>query len=332
MSNAFAGAALRRLCRFILAAAACTLAAAAHAQTWPSRPVTLVVPFPPGAGPDIAARVIGEKLAAKLGQPVVVENKPGVGGFIGAAAVAKAPADGYTLLLTPNTLMIASFVLPKNAQSGVDVTRDFAPVIMPATTPMLIAVNPKLGVKTIEELAAAAKKSPGMPYASAGNGSPMHIAGELFKKSAGVDMLHVPYKGVAPSVNAALAGEVNVVYVALGGISGHVKSGRLVPLAVAERKRTSLLPDLPTFAERGFREVDVNAWYGILAPAATPADVIARLNREINAVLAMPDVRERLNGAGLDIAGGAPDVLAAAMREDATRYARIVREFDIKPD
>jgi tripartite-type tricarboxylate transporter receptor subunit TctC len=160
----------------------------------------------------------------------------------------------------------------------------------------------------------------------------MHIAGELFKRAAGVDMLHVPFKGVAPSVNAVLGGEVNVIYVALGGISPHIKSGKLVPIALAERKRTSLLPDLPTFAERGFRDVDVNAWYGILAPAGTPADVIARLNREINEVLAMADVRERLNGAGLDVAGGAPDALAAAMRDDYARYGRIVKEFDIKPD
>jgi tripartite-type tricarboxylate transporter receptor subunit TctC len=332
MTLSSASAAVRALARAAFAIAALALVPAAHAQTWPARFVTIVVPFPPGAGPDIAARVIGEKLAARIGQPVVIENKPGVGGFIGAAQVARAPADGHTLLLTPNTLVIAAHVLPPNARSGVDVTKDFAAVILPATTPMLVAVNPKLGVKTIEELAAAAKKQPGLPYASAGNGSPMHIAGELFKKAAGVDMLHVPYKGVAPSVNAALTGEVNVVYVALGGIAAHVKSGKLVPLAVAERRRTSLLPDLPTFAERGFRDVDVNAWYGILAPAGTPADVIARLNREINAVLAMPDVRERLNGAGLDIAGGAPDALATAMREDYARYGRIVREFDIKPD
>jgi tripartite-type tricarboxylate transporter receptor subunit TctC len=320
------------LTRFFTAAALAVLACAAQAQGFPSKPVTMVVPFPPGAGPDIAARVIGEKLSARIGQPVVVENRPGVGGFLGASAVAKAPADGHTLLLTPNTLMIAAHVLPKGSQSGVDVTRDFTPVIMPATTPMLVVVNPELGVKSLGELVAAAKKTPGLPYGTAGNGSPMHVAGELFKKAAGVDMLHVPYKGVAPSVNAALAGEVKVLYVALGGVAGQLKSGKLVPLAVAERKRTSLLPDLPTFEELGYKGVDVNAWYGILAPAGTPADVVARLNREINEVLAMPDVRTRLNTAGLDIVGGSSDTLAAAMRADNERYARIVKEFDIKPD
>lgn len=317
-----------------IAAVTLSLAVAGHAaaQSFPARAVTMVVPFPPGAGPDIAARVIGEKLSTRLGQPVIIENRPGVGGFLGASAVAKAAPDGHTLLFTPNTLMIAAHVLPKGSQSGVDVTKDFAPVILPATTPMLVAVNPKLGVKSLAELVAAAKKSPGLPYATPGNGSPMHIAGELFKRAAGVDMLHVPYKGVAPSVNAALAGEVQVLYVALGGISPHVKSGRLVPLALAERKRTSLLPDLPTFQEQGFAGVEVNAWYGVLAPAGTPAAVVQRLNREINEILALPDVRERLNGAGLDVAGGAPEVLGAAMKEDDARYAKIVKDFDIKPD
>jgi tripartite-type tricarboxylate transporter receptor subunit TctC len=323
---------LIRTLRAAALAAACAFAASAAAQVFPTKAITIVVPFPPGAGPDIAARVIGERLSAKLGQPVIVENKPGVGGFPGASQVAKAPADGHTLLLTPNTLVIAAHVLPKASQSGVDINKDFAAVIQPAKTPMLLVVNPKLGVKSLDELVAAAKKAPGLPYASAGNGSPMHIAGELFKREAKVDMLHVPYKGVAASVNAALGGEVNVLYVALGGVSQHLRAGKLVPLAVAERRRTTLLPDLPTFAERGFRDVDVNAWYGILAPAGTPPDVVARLNREINDALAQPEVRERLNTAGLEVTGGAPDVLATAMREDYARYGRIVKEFDIKPD
>jgi tripartite-type tricarboxylate transporter receptor subunit TctC len=323
---------LIRTLRAAALAAACAFAASAAAQVFPTKAITIVVPFPPGAGPDIAARVIGERLSAKLGQPVIVENKPGVGGFLGASQVAKAPADGHTLLLTPNTLVIAAHVLPKASQSGVDINKDFAAVIQPAKTPMLLVVNPKLGVKSLDELVAAAKKAPGLPYASAGNGSPMHIAGELFKREAKVDMLHVPYKGVAASVNAALGGEVNVLYVALGGVSQHLRAGKLVPLAVAERRRTTLLPDLPTFAERGFRDVDVNAWYGILAPAGTPPDVVARLNREINDALAQPEVRERLNTAGLEVTGGAPDVLATAMREDYARYGRIVKEFDIKPD
>jgi tripartite-type tricarboxylate transporter receptor subunit TctC len=308
-------------------------AATAVAQPYPARPVTLVVPFPPGGGPDLFARILAERLPSKLGQPVVVENRPGVGGIAGANSVAKSAPDGHTLLLAPNTIAIAPHLLPKGAGGGVDVIADLAPVIMPASTPMLLVVHPELGVKSVDELVAAAKKNPGQPYASAGTGSPMHIGAELFKKAAGVDLFHVPYKGVAPSVAAALSGQVKILFTAGGGsVAPHLRAGRLRALAVTEKRRTALFPGIPTLAELGYPGVEVDAWYGVLAPAATPAAVIARLNREINAVIEQSDVRERLNTAGIDVRGGTPEAFGAEMREDYARYGRIVQELGIKAD
>lgn len=306
---------------------------AAHAQTYPARPITILVPFPPGAGPDLLARVLSEKLAPKLGEPLVVENRPGAGGLIGAGLVAKAAPDGHTLLLTPsNTIMIAPHLMAKGAGGGVDVLKDFAPIILPATTPTVLAVNPQLGVKSTAELVALARKTPDLAYASSGNGSAMHIAGELFKRSADVNMVHVPYKGAQPAVVAALGGEVRVLYMPLGGIVQHIRSGKLVPLGVAEKSRTGLMPDLPTLGEQGYKGVEVNAWYGVLAPAGTPPAVIARLNQEINAALQAADVRERLSVAGMDVVGGTPATLATEMREGYERYGKIVHDFGIRAD
>ncbi len=330
--------ALHHICRSLMRAMApallaCAMAGAAFAQTWPSKTVTLVVPFPPGGGPDLFARILSEKLPPRLGQPLLVENRPGVGGLAGANAVAKSSPDGHMFLIAPNTIAIAPHVLPAGAGGGVDVMRDLAPVIMPAATPMMLVVNPALGVKSVAELVAIARQRPGLPYASAGNGSPMHIAGELFRRAAGVDLQHIPYKGVAPSVTAALGGEVQVLFVALGGgIAQHLRSGKLQVLAVTEKRRTALLPNVPTMAELGYAGVATDAWYGVLAPTGTPPAVIARMNQEVNAVLALPEVRERMNTAGIDVRGGTPEAFAAEMRDDHARYGRIVREFGIKAD
>jgi tripartite-type tricarboxylate transporter receptor subunit TctC len=319
--------------RAAVAAASVMFASSVMAQSWPSRQISLVVPFPPGGGPDVFARILGEKLPARIGQSVVVENRPGVGGLAGANQVAKSPADGHTYLVAPNTIAIAPHILAKGAGGGVDVMADLVPVIMPASTPMMLVVNPSLGVKSVQELAAAARKSPGLPYASAGNGSPMHIAGELFRKAAGVDMQHVPFTGVAPSVTAALGGQVQVLFVAMGGgIAQHLRAGKLNVLAITEKRRTSLLPDVPTMSELGFKGVETDAWYGVLAPTGTPQAVIARVNTEINAVLADAEVRGRMNTAGMDVRGGTPEAFGAEMREDHARYGRIVKEFGIRAD
>jgi tripartite-type tricarboxylate transporter receptor subunit TctC len=327
----------RRSTLGLLAATGLALAAGmpqlASAQAaFPSRQVTLVVPFPPGGGPDLAARIIGEKLAPRLGQPVVVDNKPGAGALVGASFVAKAPADGHTLLLTPNTMVISPHVLPPGAGGGVDVHKDLAPVIAPATTPLVLVANPSLGANNLKAALEAARKSPGLPYGSAGNGSPMHFAGEMFKRSTKLDLMHVPYKGVAPSITASLAGEVKLLYVGLGGAVPHIKAGKLVPLAVTEARRSELLPEVPTATEQGVPGVEVNAWYGVFAPAATPAATIARINREINEVIKMPEVREKLMAAGIEVAGGSPQVLEGFMKADNQRYGTLARELNIKAD
>jgi tripartite-type tricarboxylate transporter receptor subunit TctC len=321
--------------RLILAAGglACLslLAAGAWAQSFPSKQVTLVVPFPPGGGPDVAARVIAEKLAPRLGQPVVVENRPGAGALLGASFVAKAAPDGHTLLLTPNTMAISPHVLAPGAGGGIDVNRDLLPVIAPATTPLVLVASPSLGVSNLKGLLEQARKG-GLAYGSPGNGSPMHFAGEMFKRSAAVDLLHVPYRGVAPSLNAALAGEVKLLYTGVGGALQHIKAGKLVPLALTEKARSALLPDVPTATEQGVANVEVNAWYGVFAPAATPAAVVQRINQEINAVIRLPDVRERFLGAGIEPLGGTAQVLADFMKADTQRYGQLARELGIKAD
>ncbi len=304
----------------------------AAAQTFPSKPITIVVPFPPGGGPDLAARVLAEKMAPKLGQPVVVDNRPGAGALLGASAVARSAADGHTVLLTPNTMVISPHVLPSGAGGGVDVHKDLVPVISPATTPMVLVANPSLGVTNLKAALDAARKSPGLPYGSPGNGSPMHFAGEMLKSAAKVDLMHVPYRGVGPSITAALSGEVKLLFTGLGGAVPHIKGGKLVPLALTEKKRSPLLPDVPTATEQGVSGVEVNAWYGVFVPTGTPAPVIARLNQAFNEALQLPDVREKLAGAGLDVLGGTPQVLADFMKADNERYGKLAKELNIKAD
>ena len=312
--------------------AACIWPTLGLAQSFPSKTLTIVVPFPAGGGPDVAARVLAEKLAPKLGQAVVVDNKPGAGALLGAGVVARATADGHTLLLTPNTLAISPHVLAAGAGGNLDVQKDLMPVIAPATTPLALVASPQLGVKSLADLNQLARTKPGMTYGSAGNGSPMHFAGEMFKKSTGLDLLHVPYRGVAPSLNAALAGEVQLLFVALGGALPHIKAGKLVPLAVVEDERSGLLPQVPTATEQGVKGVEVAAWYGVFAPAGTPAAVVQRLNQEINDALKLPDVRERFTGAGLEVLGGTPARLADFMKADHQRYGSLARELKIRAD
>jgi len=299
---------------------------------WPSKVVTIVVPFPPGGGPDLLGRVVAEKLAPRIGQTVIVDNKPGAGGLMGAGTVARASADGHTLLLVPNTLVISPHVLPKSASAGLDVQRDLRPILSPATTPMVLLAHPQLGVSDVRQLVALAKREPGLAYGSAGNGSPMHFAGEMFKQAAGVDLLHVPYRGVAPSVTAALGGEVKLLFTGLGGAMAHIQSGKLVPLAVTEKARSPLARQIPTAGEQGVQGVEVNAWYGLFAPAATPTAVVERIQREVNAVLAMPDVRERMAAAGVEVTGGDAQRLADFVKQDDERYGRLARELSIRAD
>lgn len=304
----------------------------AQAQTFPSKMLTLIVPFPAGGGPDLAARVFAEKLAPRLGQAVVVDNRPGAGALLGAGIVAKAGADGHTLLFTPNTVVISPHVLAQGAGGGVDVQRDLVPVIAPATTPMVLVASPQLGATNLKAALELMRKSHGLPYGSAGNGSPMHFAGEMFQRAAKVELLHVPYRGVAPSITAALGGEVKLLFTGLGGAAQHIKAGKLVPLAVTERARSELMPDVPTASEQGVPGVEVAAWYGVFAPKDTPAATVARLNQEFNAVLQMPEVRSKLTAAGLEPLGGTPQQLDAFVKADHQRYGTLARELNIKAD
>jgi tripartite-type tricarboxylate transporter receptor subunit TctC len=228
-------------------------------------------------------------------------------------------------------MAISPHVLAPGAGGGIDVNRDLLPVIAPATTPLVLVASPSLGVSNLKGLLEQARKG-GLAYGSPGNGSPMHFAGEMFKRSAAVDLLHVPYRGVAPSLNAALAGEVKLLYTGVGGALQHIKAGKLVPLALTEKARSALLPDVPTATEQGVANVEVNAWYGVFAPAATPAAVVQRINQEINAVIRLPDVRERFLGAGIEPLGGTAQVLADFMKADTQRYGQLARELGIKAD
>ena len=318
--------------RIIFALSLLATAGSALAQAYPNKVVKLQVPFAPGGGNDLVARQIAPGLQQLLGQSVVVDNKPGAGALLGANVVAKASPDGHTLLLTPNTMAISPHVLPKGAAGGIDVQKDLTAIVAPGTTPMALVANPELGVRNLAELTALARKTPGLPYGSAGNGSPMHFAGEMFKSSAKVDMTHVPYRGVGPSLVATLGGEVKLLYVGLGGALQHIKSGKLVVLAVTEKKRSGLLPQSPTATEQGVANVEVNAWYGLFAPAGTPANVIQKINQEVNQVLLAPDLREKMLVTGLEPLGGSPQVLESFLKEDSQRYAQIARELNIKAD
>jgi tripartite-type tricarboxylate transporter receptor subunit TctC len=316
------------------AATICLLIAAAvpaWSQTYPSKPVTLIVSSAPGAGVDFFARILSDKLRPRLGQPVVVENRPGASGMVAAGLAVKAAPDGHTAFLMPNTLVIAPHVLSKSA-STINVLTELAPVIMPVATLMVLAVSPKAGLANVQDLVALAKKRPGLHYAAGDNGSPMHILGEQLRKRAGVEMTFVPYKGVAQSVAAALGGQVNVIWMPTSSNVQHFKSGALRALAHASPKRSPLLPDVPTLIELGYKDVESVAWFGMLAPLGTPAPVIARLNGDVNAVLAAPDVRENLGTAGYVTEGGTPEALAAQMRADDARFKKLVAELGIKSD
>lgn len=321
------------LARFLSVAALALVGSIAAAQPIAGgKTLTIVVPVPAGAGPDLVARTIGEKIAARLGQSVVVDNRPGAGTLVGAAFVARGNADGASVLLAPNTLVISPHVLPKGAGGGLDVLKELKPVVPIATTPILLVANPNAGVRNIEQLRAATRQRGSLSYGSAGNGTPMHFAGVLLQNSAKVDLVHVPYRGVAPSITGVLAGEVPLAFVGLGGVAAHIKSGKLAAVALAERARSGLLPDVPTLAESGVQGVEVNAWYGLFVAAGAPAGAVVRWNEEINAVLKMPDVRAKLEAAGVEVTGGSAEQLGATARIDHDRYGRLARDHQVIAD
>jgi len=271
----------------------------APAQTYPVKPIRFVVPFAPGGASDVLARLVGQKLAERLGQPVVVENKPGAATTVGAAEVARAPADGYTLLLAPAPFVIAPLMYQNLPY---DAARDFTGVALLASSPLILTAHPSVAATTPQELLALAKSKPGaIMYGSPGNGSVPHLATELFKMRTGADFTHVPYKGGGPAVSDLVAGHIGVMFASPIEVSQHVAAGKLRYIVASTKDRVPSLPGVPTVGELGIAGFDVVAWFGVVAPAATPKDIVSRLSQEIGQILAAPDVREKLAAQGADI-------------------------------
>lgn len=305
-------------------AAAPLVFAAGHAQAaWPERPITLVVPYTPGGVTDALARNVAKALAERLKEPVVVENRAGGGANIGAAHVAKANPDGYTLLMgSAATHAINSSLYQKLTY---DHLKDFAPISFVAQVPNVLVVHPSVPANNVKELIAHAKANPGkLNFGSSGAGGTIHLSGELFKSMAGVQMTHVAYKGSAPAVNDLLGGQTQVMFDS--SVVPHVKAGKLRALGVTSAKRSSALPDVPTIAEAGLPGYEATAWFGILAPAGTPEPVITKLNTELSAVLRDPAVTKWMEGQGFDVAGGSPEDFAAHIRRETAKWARVVKE------
>lgn len=317
-----------------IAASSLALLAAggAMAQAWPARPITIVVSYPAGGDTDAVARIYAEKLSLRLGQPVLVDNRPGASGMIGNTWVAKAAPDGYTLLFTPSTFPIAQHVLKAGPGVAHDVVKDFTPIVKTGNIPLLLVTAPSTGFKNVAQLVADARAGKALSYGTPGAGSPMHIAGELFNKDAGTQIAHAPYRGVAPVVNDALGGHVGVGWITPGAVAGHIASGKLVALAVAERQRTKLMPGVPTLIELGYKDVDVSAWMGLLGPKGMSAELVQALNRHFNEVLKMPDVQARMAALGIEPIGGAPSVLAQQIADDDQRFGKLVKEFGIRAE
>ena len=313
------------------AAAAATLALPAFAQAWPARPIKLVVPFPPGSSPDIIGRLVAEPLAAALGQPVVVDNKPGAGGNLGTGMVAKAEPDGYTLLFTIQGPLVTAPLLSKALPY--DPARELAPVTMVATSPNLLVVDPKLGANTLADFVRVAKAQRGaLNYGSVGNGSAAHLAMELFKSRAGIDLVHVPYQGFPQVVNAILAGQVQAGFMVPGIAMGQVRAGKLRGLAVSTLGRSSVLPEFATLAEQGYPGFEAISWQAVLAPAKTPAAIVERVSRELVRIVRSDDVRAKMLAQYFSAAGTAPAALANLMTSERERWARVIAAAGVKPE
>ena len=329
---------MKPIAKLLLALCAFTAGVAAHGQAqaqtqtqaWPSKPLRIVVGFPPGASADVAARLVAAKMSESLGQTVLIENKPGAGSNIATESVVRAPADGYTLLLgtIANTINAS---LSKNLPF--DFGRDLAPVASLASLPNLLVVTPSLGVATVQELVAAAKRKPGeILYGSSGNGTGPHLSGELFNLMAGVKLTHVPYKGSPQAMTDLLGGRVQAMFAPASTALPHIKAGTLKVLAVSSAKRTGASPELPTIAESGLPGFETSVWFGLLAPAGTPRDIIERLNREANRALADPAVKTQFAAQGIDGMGGTAEQFAAYIKDETAKWARVVQASGAKID
>ncbi|MCE9642543.1 MAG: tripartite tricarboxylate transporter substrate binding protein, partial [Betaproteobacteria bacterium] len=310
---------------FILLAAALTASVAAAADTapgFPSRPVRFVVPYTPGAINDFIGRLVSQKLAELWGQQVIVDNRAGGGTTIGTDIVAKSAPDGHTLLLTAVAFAVNATLYSK---LPFDTLRDFAPVTEIGAAPMILAAAPQLPVKTVKELVAYAKSRPGqLSYASTGNGGSAHLMGEVFKSQAGIDVVHVPYKGLAPALNDVISGQLGYTFGSQLALDGQIKAGRLRAIAVTSKARSRGSPDLPTIAEAGYPEYDMTSWWGVAVAARTPQAIVKKLHADIVRVLNMPDVRERLSVQGVDVAGTTPAEFEKFLRAEVVRWGKAV--------
>lgn len=310
----------------LLAGAVC--APLCEAQTYPAKQIRFVVTFPPGGTTDILAREIGARLQESWKQSVVIDNRPGGGGNIGADIVAKAPPDGYTILLGTNGTHAINPAL-YGSKMPYDAVKDFAPITLIASVPNIFISHPSFPPRTIKELVALAKRQPGkIVYASSGTGTPQHLSVELFKTLAGIDMVHVPYKGATPAVQAVLGGETPLSCPSLpsAGIAQHIAAGRLVGLAVTGSKRAPTVPQVPTMIESGFKSFDVVTWFGVLAPGNTPPETVTKLNSEIIRILGMPAVKERLAQQGIDIMTSTPGQYLDYIKSESARWAKVVKD------
>ncbi len=303
----------------------------AYAQAFPSRPIRLIVPNPPGGGTDVLGRLVGREVGATIGQPVVVENRPGGAGNIGAEVVVSAAPDGHTILVENSNFAMTAGLFPN---LSFDKARDFTPVAIIASVPSVLIVNPqKVEAKTIDELIALLRSQPGrLAYASCGNGAPQHLAGELFKQMAKVDMVHVPYKGCAPALADVVAGQVLIGFNTAANALPHIRAGRLRGLGVTSLKRFSLAADIPTLAESGFAGYDVDQWFGFFVPAKTPGEVVARLHDEITRAVQKPEARERMSSLGFAVVTMGQREFAQLVQQDIIRWTRFTREIGVKID
>ena len=298
-------------------------------ESYPSRPVKMIVPVAAGGGTDFTARTLAEKLGVALGQPVVVENRPGASGSLGVQQAAAASPDGYTLVMP-----ITSFPInPSLRKLPFDTIKDFAPVVLAGTLPLVLVVNPDVPAKSVAELIALARSKPlGINFANSGNGTTAHLAGELFNRMAGTQMVSVNYKGGGPAVSDLLGGHVQVYFSTIPSVVQHIQAGKLRALAVTGKERSPEMPDIPTVAESGLPDFEVTAWFGIFAPAQTPQPVVARLNAELVKILAMADVREKLANHGVEPGGGSPESLGRFLVSEVAKWGDVVREAGIRTE
>ena len=315
----------------ITAGLALATAGQAMAQAYPSKPITIVVAYPAGGDTDAMARLYAEKLSTRLGQPVVVDNRPGASGTIGASYVSKAQPDGYTLLMAPSTFSIAQQVLKAGSATSYDEVNGFTPIVQTGTQPLFIATGSGVGAKDLKELVAQSKTK-ALTYASPGSGSPMHILGEMFNKSADVKIGHVPYRGIAPAITDVLGGHVPVVVTTYGPAAPYLANGKMNLLAVADAQRSVLAPNVPTLAELGYKGVEVTAWQGIFAPKGLSPEIAKLLNGHMNEILKMPDVASKMHTFGALPAGGDSAQLGKLNADDYNRFGKLIKELGIHAD